>query len=195
MAKAFRQFQYPTSPLVSQERRREAVNRVIALQFDRHGTRVWRKAQSLLESEHVRRAIGEVSVPYGVCQEPSNVAAGGTSCPIRFRCVGCDHFRTDISYLPDLQAYLADLLRSREKLMSAFAADEWARSEAMPSQEEIRRVRRLIDRVKADLGDLTAEEQAQIGEAVAVVRRSRTVMLGMPRIGQPLPDVNLRGSA
>ncbi|MEU7688634.1 hypothetical protein AB0B67_45690, partial [Streptomyces spectabilis] len=55
---------------VSQERRREAVERVVALQFDRHGTRVWRKAQSLLDSEHVRRAIGEVSVPYGVCQEP-----------------------------------------------------------------------------------------------------------------------------
>ncbi|WP_421109008.1 hypothetical protein [Streptomyces sp. NEAU-S77] len=135
------------------------MDRVIALQFDRNGTRVWRKAQSLLDSEHVRRAIGEVSVPYGVCQEPSNVATGGQSCPIRFRCVGCDHFRTDVSCLPDLQAYLADLLRSREKLLSAFAADDWARSEAMPSEEEIRRVRRLIDRVKADLGDLTAEEQ------------------------------------
>lgn len=177
---------------VSQERRREAVDRVVALQFDRHGNRTWRKAQSLLDSEHVRRAIGEVSVPYGVCQEPSNVAAGGQSCPIRFRCVGCDHFRTDISYLPDLQTYLADLLRSRERLMSAFEADDWARSEAMPSDEEIRRVRRLIARVKADLGDLSAEEQAQIQEAVAVIRRSRSVMLGMPRIGQPLPDVRPR---
>lgn len=104
-------------------------------------------------------------------------------------------YGTDVSYLPDLQAYLADLLRSRERLMSAFAADDWARSEAMPSQEEIRRVRRLIDRVKADLGDLTAEEQAQIGEAVAVVRRSRGVMLGMPRIGQPLPDVHTTRTA
>ncbi|MFE4801991.1 hypothetical protein ACFRFL_45500 [Streptomyces sp. NPDC056708] len=180
---------------VSQQRRRDAVDRVVALQFDRNGTRVWRKAQSLLDSEHVRRAIGEVSVPYGVCQEPSNVAAGGQSCPIRLRCVGCDHFRTDVSYLPDLQAYLADLLRSRERLMSAFAADDWARSEAMPSQEEIRRVRRLIERVEADLDDLTVEEQAQIGEAVAVVRRSRSVMLGMPRIGQPLPDIHTTRSA
>lgn len=56
-------------------------------------------------------------------------------------------------------------------------------------------MRRLIDRVKADLSDLTAEEQAQIGEAVAVVRRSRSVMLGMPRIGQPLPDVHTTTSA
>ncbi|MFD8340545.1 hypothetical protein ACFV42_49415 [Streptomyces solisilvae] len=174
---------------VGQERRREAVNRVVALQFDRHGKRVWRKAQGLLESEHVRRAIGEVSVPYGVCAEPSNVAAGGQSCPIRFRCVGCDHFRTDVSYLPDLEAYLADLLRSRERLMSAFEADDWARSEAMPSDEEIRRVRRLINRVKADLNDLSPEDQVKTEEAVSVVRRSRTVMIGMPRVRQPLPDV------
>ncbi|MEU9291071.1 hypothetical protein AB0D57_42260 [Streptomyces sp. NPDC048275] len=74
--------------------------------------------------------------------------------------------------------------------MSAFAADDWARSEAMPSEEEIRRVRQLIDRVRADLGGLTAEEQAQISEAVAVVRRSRTTMLGMPRIGPPVSDAH-----
>jgi hypothetical protein len=69
--------------------------------------------------------------------------------------------------------------------MSAFEADDWARSDALPSEEEIRRVRRLIERAKADLDALTPEEQAQIEEAVTVVRRGRTVMLGMPRIGQP----------
>jgi hypothetical protein len=180
---------------VSQERRREAVDPVVALQFDRHGNRVCRKAQSLIDSEHVRRAIGEVSVPYGVCQEPSNVAAGGQSCPIRFRCVGCDRFRTDVSYLPDLQAYLADLLRSRERLMSAFEADDWARSEAMPSDEEIRRVRRLIARVKADLGDLSVRRTGTDRGSRRVVRRGRTVLLGMPHIGQPLPDVRPRRPA
>ncbi|MEU5246213.1 hypothetical protein AB0G81_19235 [Streptomyces asoensis] len=122
---------------VGEERRREAVDRVTALPFDRHGNRVWRTAQSLLDSEHVRRAIGEVTVPYGVCREPSNVAAGGHACPLRFRCLGCEHYSTDVSYLPDLQAHLADLLRSRERLMSAFEADDWARAQAMPSAEEI----------------------------------------------------------
>ncbi|MEU6927305.1 hypothetical protein [Streptomyces sp. NPDC046631] len=181
---------------VSEDRRRAAVERVTAMQFDRHGNRVWRKVQGLMESEHVRRAIGEVAVPYGVCQEPTNVAAGGQSCPIRFRCVGCDHFRTDVSYLPDLQAHLSDLLRSRERLRSAFEADDWARSEAMPSEEEINRVKRLIQRVRADLDDLSVEERAQIEDAVANVRRGRPVMLGMPRrIGQPLPDVRPRRSA
>ncbi|KOV27304.1 hypothetical protein ADK90_02250 [Streptomyces sp. XY413] len=174
---------------VGHDRRREAIDRVTALQFDRHGNRVWRAAQSLLDSEHVRRAIGEVAVPYGVCREPTNVAAGGHACPLRFRCLGCEHFSTDVSYLPDLQAHLADLLRSRERLMSAFEADDWARTQAMPSEEEIRRIRRLIDRVQNDLDDLTPEERAHIEQAVAVVRRSRTVMLGMPRVRQPLPDV------
>ncbi|MFJ8142939.1 tyrosine-type recombinase/integrase [Streptomyces sp. NPDC096013] len=174
---------------VGAERRREAVDRVTALQFDRHGQRVWRTAKSLLDSEHVRRAIGEVATAYGVCREPSNVAAGGHACPLRFRCLGCEHFSTDVSYLPDLEAHLADLLRSRERLMSAFEADDWARTQAMPSEEEIRRVRRLIHRVKSDLDDLTPAERTQIEQAVSLVRRSRTVLLGMPRVGQPLPDV------
>ena len=50
--------------------------------------------------------VGEVAVSFGICAEPSTVKAGGNACPCRFRCAGCDHFRTDISYLPDLTAYL-----------------------------------------------------------------------------------------
>ncbi|MFJ4917184.1 MULTISPECIES: tyrosine-type recombinase/integrase [unclassified Streptomyces] len=170
---------------VGEKRKREAVERVTAMQFDRNGNRVWRKAQALLDSEHARRAIGEVQVPYGLCTEPTNVQAGGHDCPVRFRCVGCDHYRTDVSYLPDLEAYLADLLRGRERL-AAFAADSWAKAEAMPSDEEITRVRRLVKRVREDLDDLTEEDQTQIKEAVTVVRRTRRVVsLGLPRVGPP----------
>ncbi|WP_199922693.1 hypothetical protein [Streptomyces sp. NRRL S-87] len=121
---------------VGEERRREAVDRVTALQFDRHGNRVWRAAQSLLDSEHVRRVIGEVATPYGVCREPTNVAAGGHACPLRFWCLGCEHFSTDVSYLPDLKAHLDDLLRSREKLMSAFEADDWAAQRPCPASRK-----------------------------------------------------------
>ncbi|MFE3768774.1 transposase [Streptomyces sp. NPDC059122] len=103
--------------------------------------------------------------------------------------MGCGHFRTDVSYLPDLEAYLADLLRNRERLAAFTSADDWAKTETMPSDEEIARVRRLVQRVRADLDDLTDKDRAQIREAIAVVRRSRTVALGMPRIRQPLPDV------
>lgn len=172
---------------VGEHRRREAVDRVAVLQFDRHGNRVWRAAQQLLDSEHARRAIGEVAVPFGICAEPSNVKAGGNACPFRFRCVGCDHFRTDVSYLPDLQAYLDDLLRNRERLLAATDIEGWAQAEAMPSQEEITRVRHLITRVHAGLDELTPDERAQADAAVATVRRHRTAMIGKTRIRQPLP--------
>jgi hypothetical protein len=174
---------------IGEDRRRAAVDQVSALSFDRHGNRVWRDASALLESEHARYAVGEVAVPFGVCAEPSNVKAGGGACPFRFRCVGCDHFRTDISYLPDLQAYLDDLLRNRERVLAATDIEEWARAEAMPSDQEITRVRRLIARVRTSLDDLTPEERTQIDDAVATVRRHRTVNLGMPRIRRSHPDV------
>lgn len=173
---------------VGEGRRREAVDRVAAFQFDRHGNRTWRSAQDLLESEHARRAVGEVAVPFGLCTEPSNVKAGGSACPFRFRCAGCDHFRTDVTYLPDLQAYLDDLLRNRERLLATAQLDEWARAEAMPSEEEISRIRRLLARVKGGLEDLSAEERTGIEEAVSVIRRHRSVMVAMPRVRQAVPD-------
>ena len=146
---------------VGEDRRRDAVDKVTAMSFDRHGNRIWRDAPALLESEHARYAVGEVAVPYGRCTEPSNVQAGGGACPIRFRCAGCDHFRTDVSYLPDLTAYLDDLLRTRERLAAAIdGVDEWARADATPAEEEITRIRRLISRIKGDITQLSDAERA-----------------------------------
>jgi hypothetical protein len=171
---------------VGEDRRRAAVDTVTALSFDRHGNRIWRDAQALLESEHARYAVGEVAVPYGTCREPSNVQAGGGACPVRFRCAGCDHFRTTVAFLPDLQAYLDDLLRTRERLAAALdGVDEWARTDATPAEEEITRIRRLINRIKGDVAELDETERTQIDEAIAVVRRHRAahpVPLGMPTI-------------
>jgi integrase len=168
---------------IGAERRREAVDKVARHQFDRGGKHVWRQAETLLDAERARLAIGQVSVPYGTCTEPTNVQAGGGACPFRFRCVGCDHFRTDVSYLPDLTAYLHDLLRDRERLLAATDLDIWAKAEALPSEEEIRRIKDLIHRVKEHLDDLTADQRAEIEQAIAVVRRTRQLIpLGMPRV-------------
>ena len=175
---------------VGEDRRREAVDKVTALSFDRHGNRIWQDAAALLESAHARYAVGEVAVPYGRCTEPSNVQAGGGACPVRFRCAGCDHFRTDVSYLPDLTAYLDDLLRTRERLAAAIdGVDEWARADATPAEEEITRIRRLISRVKGDMTRLSDPERARVDEAVTVIRKHRAVSLGMPsaRITPPSP--------
>jgi len=172
---------------VGEDRRREAVDKVTAMSFDRHGNRIWRDARALLESEHARYAVSDVAVPYGRCTEPANVQAGGDACPVRFRCAGCDHFRTDVSYLPDLTAYLDDLLRTRERLAAIDGVDEWARASATPAQEEITRIRRLITRIKGDITQLTNAEHAQVDEAVTVIRKHRAVSLGMPAVRASTP--------
>jgi integrase len=173
---------------VGEDRRRDAIDKVTAMSFDRHGNRIWRDARALLESEHARYAVGEVAVPYGRCSEPSNVQAGGDACPVRFRCAGCDHFRTDVSYLPDLTAYLDDLLRTRERLAAAInGIDERARAGATPAEEEITRIRRLISQVKGDITQLPGTERARIDEAVAVIRKHRAVNLGVPAMRAVVP--------
>ena len=81
---------------------------------------------------------------------------------------------------------------------SAFdAADSWARAEAMPSDAEITRIRRLIDRIRADVEELSLQDRAQIEHAVGIVRRARNgvVGLGLPRTRQPLPDIRPDRSA
>ncbi len=182
---------------VEETRRREAVDKVTALTFDRHGNRIWRQAAALPQAEHLRHAVTEVAVPYGTCTEPSNVQAGGGACPVRFRCAGCDHFRTDVSYLPDLAAYLDDLLRTRERLAAIGGVDDWARAAATPAEEEIARIRRLITRIKDDLSDLAGDQRAAIDDAVTVMRRHRAVSLGMPaiRTAGPAADLTTESSA
>ncbi|MGH3370525.1 MAG: tyrosine-type recombinase/integrase, partial [Nocardioidaceae bacterium] len=176
---------------VGEDRRRAAVDTVTAMSFDRHGNRIWRDAASLLNSEHARYAVGEVAVPYGRCTEPSNVQAGGGACPVRFRCAGCDHFRTDVSYLPDLTVYLDDLLRTRERLAAAIdGVEDWARADATPSQQEITGIRRLITRINGDLSQASSTERAAIEEAVTVMRRHRAVSLGIPTIRRTASEVD-----
>jgi integrase len=170
---------------VGEDRRREAVDKVTAMSFDRHGNRAWRDARALLDAEHARYATGSVAVPYGTCTEPSNVAAGGGACPVRFRCAGCDHFRTDVSYLPDLTAYLDDLLRTRERLAAMAGVDDWARAAATPPEEEITAIRRLIARIDGDITQLTPAERASISQAVTAIRGHRAVHLGMPAARAP----------
>ncbi|MER6947432.1 hypothetical protein ABT294_25700 [Nonomuraea sp. NPDC000554] len=73
------------------------------------------------------------------------------------------------------------MLRTRERLSAAVdGVDEWARVDAIPTQEEVTRIRRLINRIKGDITQLSAAERAQIDDAVTVIRKHRAVNLGMP---------------
>jgi hypothetical protein len=174
---------------VTAKRTRSAVDTLAAFQLDRGGNRVWAEARALLDSEHQRMAVGQVAVPFGMCSEPSNVKAGGGYCPFRFRCLGCGHFRTDPSYLPELRGYLDSLLQARERIRSALDLDDWARTEAMPSDEEITRLRQLIRRAEHDLSQLGEADRRQVAQAVDAVRATRrAVHLGMPAIRPPLQE-------
>jgi len=59
----------------------------------------------------------------------------------------------------------------------------------MPSDEEIRRIRRLINQISHGIDELEPQQRQQLQQAITVVRRYRSVMLGMPRTRQPLPDL------
>ena len=128
---------------VGHARRREAVDRVSAMQFDAHGNRIWRAAHTMLDGG--THAAG-VPVPFGTCTEPSNVTAVGHACTWRFRCTSCDHFRGDRCHLPDLHTWLEDLLTARERHL----ADAGTSPQPADPNEEITTVRRLINRIRGD---------------------------------------------
>ena len=94
---------------VTWARKREAIERVAPLTMDRDGRRVGFHA-ALVETERLREEIGRIPVPLGYCTEQHNVRALGAHCPFSHQCLGCEHFRTDPSHLPDLYAYLERLL-------------------------------------------------------------------------------------
>ncbi|WP_198410974.1 MULTISPECIES: hypothetical protein [Cryobacterium] len=94
-----------------------------------------------------------------------------------------------MSYLPDLNAHLADLLRNRETLLATQDLEDWARDEALPSQTEITRIRQLISKVEARLDPLTPAHRTEVEVTVTLPRRHRTVSLGMPQVRQPHPDI------
>ena len=162
---------------VTARRKRAAQDALGPLQLDASARRLRPTLTGLAQTEALREEIGQVAVPFGICTEPTNVAAEGGSCPFRHRCVGCEYFRTDPSYQPELSAYLAQLLADRERLAAALPQlAEWARSDAAPSEEEIDAVRRLIVANDEALARLDDDDRRAVESAVATVRRARAAM-------------------
>ncbi len=179
---------------VTHKRKRKAVDQLASLQLNHGGERARPAVERLLESEHLRDAVGQVAAPFGICQEPTNVRAHGQACPFRHQCFGCTHFRTDPSFLPELRAQLRRLLADDERLRAtAPELEEWARHAAIPAGEEIAAVRQLIDRCQTVIGELPEAERTATEDAIAVLRRSRAQLdttvpvrfLGV--VGSPTP--------
>jgi len=125
------------------------------------------------------------------------VKSSGQSCPYRYRCFGCTHFRTDPSYLPQLREHLQRLLADHERLNAVTDGmlEDWARRDALPPPEEVVAVRRLIRNAEAILGGLTADERSTVDELFGVIRRARAnIDTALPihfsaAVAQPAPTL------
>lgn len=159
---------------VTAKRKRDAQDRLGPLQLDAAGRLVRPGTIALGEADALREQIGQVAVPFGICTEPTNVAAAGRSCPFRHRCTGCEYFRTDPSYQSELRSYLAQLLADRERLATALPAlAEWARRDAAPSDDEIDAVRRLVRANHDAVASLDDDDRSAVEAAIATIRTGR----------------------
>jgi hypothetical protein len=178
---------------VTSRRKRAAQDALGALQLDAAARRVRPGLPALPTAEALRDQVGQVAVPFGVCTEPSNVAARGGSCPFRHRCLGCEYFRTDPSFQPELAAYLAQLLSDRERVAASPGLAEWARRDAGPAEEEIDAARRLVRANDEALASLDDADRAELEDAMATMRRERARLAttfpvqfrGLVRQGRP----------
>ena len=189
---------------IRNQQKREALAKVTQYQLSVRGGVT---AAPGTASHALRLELGSISTPMGCCVEPSNVKALGRACPFRHRCFGCAHFRTDISHLPELRAYLHQLLVAREELADANPdITEWARRGALPSDEEIETVRRLIDSCEALLDQLPADERQELLRHIETLREGRQHLVDAVPVSfitkavQPVPTVfpvleNLQGIA
>jgi hypothetical protein len=186
---------------VNKSRMRKAVARVSEMQLNHAGNRISTGFAGLVDAEYDRYRVGQIAVAFGTCHEPSNVKSSGQSCPYRYRCFGCTHFRTDPSYLPELRGHLQKLLSDHERLNAATDGmlEDWARRDALPAPEEIVAARRLIRNAEAMLDGLTAEERVTVDELFGVIRRARAnIDTALPihlsaTVRQPAPTLYPQG--
>ena len=146
---------------IGPKRKREAIERVGALVMDRRGA--LRPAPDQIEYE--RRSV---STLLGGCVEPSNVKSGGKSCPIRFQCGGCDHYRPDPSYIPEIEQEIrnikADILEA-QLCAAPQVVDNLRYNLAMFES--------ILAKMTANLEQLDPQERAGLDAAIGTIRRAR----------------------
>ncbi|MFZ3491764.1 tyrosine-type recombinase/integrase [Streptomyces sp. 5.8] len=147
---------------VSLKRRREAADTMRRHVLDRTG-----RAQAGGTALGYQRK--SVAVPYGNCEEPTNVKAGGQACHMRFQCAGCSFYRPDPSYLPAIEDEVRRLKAGRE-----IASMSGAAAYIIDGMDgEIGDYRNVISDLKNLLTTLPEEERLAIEEAAKVLRKAR----------------------
>lgn len=168
---------YYTIPM---QRKREAVETVNRYATDRHGHS--RPAASGLAYESK-----SIAVPFGNCEEPANVRAGGGKCPIRYQCAGCDYFTPDPSFLEPIEQQILEYRINREQAL-AMGVDEFV---IRNFEDNIAAFETILAGAREQIEAMGPEERAEFEEAAAVLRKDRAgrargvTALGMPGFGPP----------
>ena len=147
---------------ISLRRKQEAIRAVGSLAVDAAGN-----PSPLTSPLAYERA--SVSVPFGNCTEPSNVKAGGGHCPIRFQCAGCGFYRPDPSYLPAIEAHIANLRADEETARAIGAADYVIAN----MSAEIDAFGRVAEQMHRRLAELDPDERAEVEASSRILRRAR----------------------
>lgn len=142
-------------------KKREAQDRLAAFTIDRHGS-----ASPIPVS---RRGLSQVAVPWGNCTEPTNVQAAGHACPTRFKCVGCDFYRPDPSYIPAIEMHI-DQMRTEVAFLTAHGGPDYMLE---ANRAEIADYEKVVDQMNDHLKGLPEAEREQVEIQMAILRRSR----------------------
>ncbi|WP_346101364.1 tyrosine-type recombinase/integrase [Nonomuraea maheshkhaliensis] len=159
---------------VTAKRKREAMKALSRHVIDRGG-------RSAAFGSATAYEVRSVAVPFGNCVEPSNVKAGGQSCPIRFQCAGCGFYRPDPSYLLAIEEHLNSLRADRETAIALEVDDFVVRN----LTDQITAFQQVADTMRETLARLSADERSEVEEASKVLRRSRAAR------GRSLPIVEV----
>ncbi len=151
---------------ISLKRKQQAIRSVGSLAIDANG-------KSAPYTNPLAWERASVSVPFGSCTEPSNVKAGGGSCPIRFQCAVCGFYRPDPSYLPAIEEHVASL-RADVETARAMGAADYVTANLTAQIEAFGQVARTMHQRLASLG---SDERAEVEEASRLLRRSRAARL------------------
>ena len=167
---------------VSKKMKREAVNTLRLLAVDRTGTP--RPIGSAAAYE-----MRSVAVPWGNCNEPSNVKAGGGACPVRWQCPACAHYNPDPSHLPAIEDQVRALKASLETARAIGAAGYTIAG----LEGEIADYEKVIAAMKAGMDAMPEAERREVEEASKILRRLRAGATAPGPVPLPMPAVRPAG--
>ncbi|MFA4085279.1 site-specific integrase [Mycobacteroides salmoniphilum] len=170
---------------ITQKRRREAAEVVGNLVIS--GAEL--TAAPMSKSHRLAAEHSTIAVPFGKCSNPQNVAAEGHGCPIRHRCFGCGSFSSDPSYLPEMRRRLLDLKAIRARVDAFEGAEEWAKRDARPSDEEIQALQQRIGEEEDKLAHATPEQRTLIEEASTTLRKARAAATIDLKLGRRISEL------